>query len=193
MAWLLATALHVHYLHIFQRIFLCWVGTATLASLLGVAIDLTFIAGFRWQWIVIHITSLSITAACKAQTCNTVPGAKTKLSVNEEKTYLQLSPASSSSRTLVPHGSIQGDIHRGSPHQCLSSRICRGSDWWSTRWRLNSLHSSGHNWSQWGRGSGNFPMCYGMMLPHRSGCWDTRSHLGLRKLVGSKQTRGHSS
>lgn len=71
------------YLHVFRRIVLCWVGAATLASLLGIAVDLTFIAGLRRQRIIIHLASLSSTraTASKAQTCDTVPGEKTKPSV----------------------------------------------------------------------------------------------------------------
>lgn len=83
------TALHAayrqtDYLHVFQRTLLCRVGAATFASLLGISVDLTFIAGLRRQRIIIHLTSRSNTGAAtsKAQTCDTVPETKTKTSVN---------------------------------------------------------------------------------------------------------------
>ncbi len=72
------------YLHVIQRILLCRVGAATFASLLGIAVDLTFITGLRRQRIILLLTSLTSTGASssKAQTCDTVPKTKTKPSVN---------------------------------------------------------------------------------------------------------------
>lgn len=125
------------YLHVVNRILLCWVGAAALASFLGISIDLTFIAGLRRQRIIFLFTSLWAWAATrKAQPCHTMSGQR----------YNHGSPRNiwrdfthPDQHTLVLHGSIQVGIHRGSPRLCLSSQTCRGSGWWSTHWRLSSL------------------------------------------------------
>lgn len=53
----------------------CGVCAATLASLLGVAVDLALVAGFRRQRVIIHFSFLFRTArvAAKAQTSDAVP------------------------------------------------------------------------------------------------------------------------
>lgn len=60
------------YLHIFVT---CGVGATTHSSLLGIAVDLTLIAGFRGQRVIICFSFLSRIdrAATKANTRNTVP------------------------------------------------------------------------------------------------------------------------
>lgn len=60
------------YLHV---LVMCGVCAATPASLLGIAVDLTLVAGFRRQRVIIRFSFLSRTtrAATKAQTRDTVP------------------------------------------------------------------------------------------------------------------------
>lgn len=127
----------IDYLHVFPSILLCGVGAAAFASLLGISVDLAFIAGFRGQRIIVHLASLSScgAAAAEAQACDTVPETKHD-AINRLEASMGacvLLTQMVECLTLVLHGSTRADIHTGSRRLCWSSRTCRGSGWWSTR------------------------------------------------------------
>lgn len=78
------------YLHVFVT---CGVGATTHSSLLGIAVDLTLIAGFRGQRVIICFSVLFGTnrAATKAQTRNTVPVGPKQSRSSSRNLYGQLS------------------------------------------------------------------------------------------------------
>lgn len=137
-----ASSLLTDYLHVLLRLLLRGVAAAAFASLLGVAVDLAFVAGLGGQRVIVHLASLPGPGVSpgEAQTRDAVPETKTKADgstgdVLEVKgcffffrAFLLLR-----SRTLVPHGSTPRDTRTGSPRPCWSSRTCRGCGWWSTR------------------------------------------------------------
>lgn len=94
------------YLHVFVT---GGVGATTHSSLLGIAVDLTLIAGFRGQRVIICFSFLFWTdrAATKAQTRNTVPvGPKQSRSIKQESLRAAIT-------RLVPHVPLPGTVVPG--------------------------------------------------------------------------------
>lgn len=82
------------YLHVFHRFLTCGVCATPFSSVLGKAIDLTFVTGLRRQSIIIRFPFLSRSTRAttsKAKTCDTVSEEQRQSHRSSGNTYTQLS------------------------------------------------------------------------------------------------------
>lgn len=69
----LVSCLNSDHLLFFHRTLLSWIGAATIAALLVVAVDLALVAGLRWQRVIVLLAVWSAgLAASEAQACDAV-------------------------------------------------------------------------------------------------------------------------